>query len=46
MASSSSTFKDGAWHGLIEPDGQFPPEKGRYHLYVGLRNLPETLDTR
>jgi len=32
---SSSTFKDGAWHGLIEPGGQFPPEKGRYHLYIG-----------
>ncbi|KAL2000536.1 hypothetical protein VTN02DRAFT_2957 [Thermoascus thermophilus] len=24
------------WHGVIKPDGQFPPEKGRYHLYIGL----------
>ncbi|KAE9380406.1 glutathione S-transferas-like protein [Stipitochalara longipes BDJ] len=28
--------EDGAWHGLIEPNGQFPPEKGRYHVYIGL----------
>ncbi|KAH8590595.1 glutathione S-transferase-like protein [Bisporella sp. PMI_857] len=34
--SSDSTFKDGAWHGIIEPGGQFPPEKGRYHMYIGL----------
>jgi putative glutathione S-transferase len=33
--SSISTFKDGAWHGKIEAGGQFPPEKGRYHLYIG-----------
>ncbi|KAH9224883.1 glutathione S-transferase-like protein [Leptodontidium sp. 2 PMI_412] len=32
----SSTFKDGAWHGQIEEGGQFPPEAGRYHLYIGL----------
>jgi len=32
----SSTFKDGAWHGIIEAGGQFPPEKGRYHLYIGI----------
>jgi hypothetical protein len=23
------------WHGAIEEGGQFPPEKGRYHLYIG-----------
>jgi hypothetical protein len=34
---SASTFKEGAWHGLIEAGGQFPPEKGRYHLYIGSR---------
>lgn len=31
-----STFKNGAWHGVIEADGQFTPEKGRYHMYIGL----------
>ncbi|PVH89060.1 glutathione S-transferas-like protein [Cadophora sp. DSE1049] len=39
MASPSSpvsTFKDGAWHGQISEGGQFPPEAGRYHLYIGL----------
>ncbi|RDW89128.1 glutathione S-transferas-like protein [Coleophoma cylindrospora] len=38
MASEapSTTFKDGAWHGMIEPNGPFPPEKGRYHMYIGL----------
>lgn len=25
-----------AWHGQITPDGPFPPQKGRYHLYIGL----------
>ncbi|KAF2179414.1 glutathione S-transferas-like protein [Zopfia rhizophila CBS 207.26] len=24
------------WHGTIEEGGQFPPEKDRYHLYIGL----------
>jgi len=24
------------WHGTISPNGHFPPEKGRYHLYIGL----------
>ena len=33
-----STFKDGSWHGVIEDGGQFPPEKGRYHMYIGLSN--------
>lgn len=37
--ASTSTFEDGAWHGLIGSDGQFPPQKGRYHLYIGLPNL-------
>lgn len=39
MASTTkagSTFKDGAWHGQISKDGSFPPEAGRYHLYIGL----------
>lgn len=25
-----------SWHGVIKPGSQFPPEAGRYHLYVGL----------
>ncbi|KAJ9602270.1 hypothetical protein H2200_013125 [Cladophialophora chaetospira] len=25
-----------SWHGQINPSGPFPPEKGRYHLYIGL----------
>ena len=25
-----------SWHGQITPDGPFPPQKGRYHLYIGL----------
>ncbi|KAK5991870.1 Glutathione S-transferase omega-like 2 [Cladobotryum mycophilum] len=25
-----------SWHGVIRPGGQFPPEAGRYHLYIGL----------
>jgi glutathionyl-hydroquinone reductase len=28
-------IEGGAWHGLIDPNGQFPAEKGRYHLYIG-----------
>jgi len=28
------------WHGVIEEGGQFPPEKGRYHLYIGFILLP------
>lgn len=27
---------DDGWHGVIAPDSQFPPEKGRYHLYIGM----------
>lgn len=26
---------DDGWHGVIAPGSQFPPEKGRYHLYIG-----------
>jgi hypothetical protein len=34
-------IEDGAWHGLVEPGGEFPPEKGRYHLYIGRRALAQ-----
>lgn len=27
---------DDSWHGVIQSGTQFPPEPGRYHLYVGL----------
>jgi len=27
---------DDSWHGHISEDGPFKPEKGRYHLYIGL----------
>jgi hypothetical protein len=27
---------DDGWHGVIEEGGQFPPEKDRYHLYIGI----------
>jgi putative glutathione S-transferase len=23
------------WHGVIKEGGEFPPEKDRYHLYIG-----------
>jgi hypothetical protein len=39
-AQLGTTFRDGAWHGVIEPGGQFPPEKGRYHLYIGMVDTP------
>lgn len=26
---------DDGWHGIIEEGGDFPPEKDRYHLYIG-----------
>ena len=29
-----------AWHATVSPDGPFPPEKGRYHLYIGQSPLP------
>ncbi|KAK5225562.1 hypothetical protein LTR47_009090 [Exophiala xenobiotica] len=25
-----------SWHGKITPDGPFPPQSGRYHMYIGL----------
>jgi glutathionyl-hydroquinone reductase len=25
-----------SWHGKVHQDGPFPPEVGRYHLYIGL----------
>lgn len=25
-----------SWHGKIEEGGDFPPEKGRYHMYIGI----------
>ena len=31
---------DDSWHGKIEPNGPFPPEDGRYHLYIGTVALP------
>lgn len=27
---------DDGWHGQIKEGGEFPPEKNRYHLYIGL----------
>jgi putative glutathione S-transferase len=26
---------DDGWHGKIKDGGEFPPEKDRYHLYIG-----------
>jgi hypothetical protein len=26
---------DDGWHGIIKEGGEFPPEKDRYHLYIG-----------
>jgi hypothetical protein len=31
---------DDGWHGVIEEGGQFPPEKDRYHLYIGMDTSP------
>lgn len=30
---------DDGWHGKIEEGGEFPPEKDRYHLYIGTISL-------
>lgn len=30
---------DDGWHGVIEAGGEFPPEKDRYHLYIGMEPL-------
>jgi putative glutathione S-transferase len=27
---------DDGWHGVIKEGGEFPPEKDRYHLYIGI----------
>ena len=39
MSSDEATIHkagtDDGWHGIISPGSQFPPEKGRYHLYIG-----------
>ncbi|WWC58022.1 uncharacterized protein I303_100557 [Kwoniella dejecticola CBS 10117] len=37
-ADKSGSFKRqvSSFRDVIEPNGQFPPEKGRYHLYVSL----------
>ena len=34
--STSGEFqrRESAWRNFIEKDGEFPPEAGRYHLYV------------
>lgn len=31
---------DDGWHGVIEEGGEFPPEKHRYHLYIGTASVP------
>ncbi|TLD36303.1 glutathione S-transferase [Venturia nashicola] len=40
MASAGSMIHEAGtndgWHGVIKEGGEFPPEKGRYHLYIGL----------
>lgn len=40
---TSETHKygtDDGWHGVIKEGGEFPPEKDRYHLYIGMQSLP------
>lgn len=29
---------DDGWHGVIKEGGEFPPEKERYHLYIGMQS--------
>ncbi|KAH7410055.1 glutathione S-transferase [Phaeosphaeria sp. MPI-PUGE-AT-0046c] len=37
MASEIHKYgTDDGWHGVIKEGGEFPPEKDRYHLYIGL----------
>ena len=36
LPSSWHSGPDDAFHGKITNDGPFKPEKGRYHLYIGL----------
>lgn len=43
MASPDSAIhkagtNDG-WHGVIKEGREFPPEKGRYHLYIGYLHI-------
>jgi glutathionyl-hydroquinone reductase len=39
MASPGSAIHNAGtndgWHGVIKEGGEYPPEKGRYHLYIG-----------
>jgi hypothetical protein len=38
MAANTEIHRKGTddgWHGEISQDGQFPPEAGRYHMYIG-----------
>jgi hypothetical protein len=30
---------DDGWHGIIKEGGEFPPDKDRYHLYIGMHAL-------
>lgn len=36
LPSTWHTGPDDSFHGKISADGPFPPEAGRYHLYIGL----------
>jgi len=37
MASTAvHSGPEDSWHGIVSAHGQFPPEKDRYHMYVGL----------
>ncbi|KAK0610661.1 glutathione S-transferase Gst3, variant [Bombardia bombarda] len=39
-SSRHTAGSDQSWHGRIAPGGIFPPEKGRYRLYIGLHCGP------
>jgi len=30
---------DDGWHGVIKEGGEFPPDKDRYHMYIGNLHL-------
>jgi hypothetical protein len=34
---------DDGWHGVIKEGGEFPPEKDRYHLYIGNQQWQHTI---
>jgi putative glutathione S-transferase len=36
LPSSWHSGPDDSFHGKVTPEGPFKPEKGRYHLYIGL----------